>query len=265
MRLKTSTFFAHQIFAPTPIITVLSPRKDANQVVILDEINISPIVKQNSYIDNFGNSCTRMLFEPGRVEIKAESIVDVNPENVLNLAAKYIPVNDLPSDLIQFLLPSRFCLSDTDYIRNFAFEIIRNIEIGYLQVLAISNWIHQNVTYQYGFTYNTTHSNDILNNRVGVCRDFAHLAISMCRSINIPARMAVGFLKDLPTSDLHAWFEAYVGNEWYVFDAVQKETTGGRITLAYGRDANDVAFITQFGTPMLLEMTVIVEEVYNDL
>ena len=136
-------------------------------------------------------------------------------------------------------------------------------QIGFLQVEAICQWIFENIQYQYGFTFSHTNSNDILSDKKGVCRDFSHLGIALCRSINIPARMVVGFLKDLPFSDLHAWFEAFIGGKWYTFDAIQKSTTGGRIVLAYGRDANDVAFITQFGNLNLLSMNVIVKEIFD--
>jgi transglutaminase-like putative cysteine protease len=260
MKLKANTYFAYQIAYPTPIIAVLSPRKDANQTVLANEIALLPHTKQLHYYDNFGNECHRMLLEKGRVEIKTECLVEVEAEIETDLSASYVLVENLPSSTLQFLLPSRYCLSDTTEIRELAAQIIKNIHVGSLQVLAICHWIHTNIQYQYGFSFSTTNSNDVLKSQIGVCRDFAHLGIALCRSINIPARMAVGFLKDLPISDLHAWFEVYIGNKWCIFDAVQEKTTGGRIVLAYGRDANDVAFITQFGNPELIEMEVSVKE-----
>ena len=261
MKLKASTDFAYQINYPIPVITILRPRNDGEQKVITDNMTVSPKVEIISYVDMFGNACQRMLLAAGEVHIHTEAIVEVLAEVDKNFQANYVLVEDLPSSAIQFLLPSRYCLSDTQQISALAYQIIANIEVGYKQVEAIRQWIYTNILYQYGFTFSSTNSNDILFSKIGVCRDFAHLGIALCRSINIPARMVVGFLKDLPFSDLHAWFEAYIGGKWYTFDAIQKSTTGGRIVLAYGRDANDVAFLTQFGDLTLLSMNVWIEEV----
>lgn len=261
MRLRASTDFAYQLYYPTPMITILRPRTDFNQVVIQDEIHITPEVAIGHYVDSYGNACQRMLLPEGKVRLHTETIVEVSDVVERNVNAKYVYVEHLPAETIQFLLPSRYCLSDSDEIRQLAYSITNTLPMGYQQVEAIRLWIHQNISYQYGFTFSSTNSTDILLSKVGVCRDFAHLGIALCRNINIPARMVVGFLKDLPFSDLHAWFEAYIGDRWYAFDAVQEESTGGRIVLAYGKDATDVAFITQFGSPMLLSMYVKVEEV----
>lgn len=261
MKLKASTAFTYHLNYPTPIITILRPHNNLEQTVLEDSMLVFPKVKINQYLDVFGNACQRMLWKDGEVKIQTETIVEVRSEVERDETADYVLVEELPSAMIQFLLPSRYCLSDTEDIRRLALQIITDIEIGFLQVEAIRKWIFENIEYQYGFTFSHTSSNDILTNRIGVCRDFSHLAIALCRSINIPARMVVGFLKDLPFSDLHAWFEAFVGDKWYIFDAIQKSTLGGRIVLAYGRDANDVAFITQFGNLDLLSMNVKVEEV----
>ena len=261
MQLKAITSFAYLIKYPTPVITVLKPKRDENQLVVFENFQVSPSVPIVHYFDTFGNACQRMLLNPGEVRILSEMIVKVDAKVKKDPTADYVLVENLPSEVIQYLLPSRYCLSDTAEIRQLALEIIGNNLVGFLQVQAIANWIHKNVQYQYGFTFSSTTSNDILRNKVGVCRDFAHLGIALCRSINIPARMVVGYLKDLPFEDLHAWFEAYIGGQWFIFDAVQAETMGGRIILAKGRDANDVAFITQFGILTMLSMEVRVFEI----
>jgi transglutaminase-like putative cysteine protease len=261
MKLKASTNFAYHLNYPTPIITILRPHNTSQQTVLEDKMMVSPEVKITQYFDTFGNACQRMLWKKGEVKINTETIVEVRREVERDTTADYVLVEELPSEVIQFLLPSRYCLSDNEDVRDLALQIIGNIEIGFLQIEAICRWIFENIQYQYGFTFSHTNSSDILKNKIGVCRDFSHLGIALCRSINIPARMVVGFLKDLPFSDLHAWFEAFVGDRWYTFDAIQKTTTGGRIVLAYGRDANDVAFITQFGNLTMLSMDVQVEEI----
>ena len=118
---------------------------------------------------------------------------------------------------------------------------------GYAQVEAVRAWVHQNIKYQYGVSTATTDAIDTLNAQAGVCRDFSHIGISLCRALRIPARMVVGYLYQLDPMDLHAWFEAYIGGRWYTFDATQDQPRGGRIVVAYGRDAADVAFISNYG------------------
>jgi transglutaminase-like putative cysteine protease len=262
MKLKASTDFAYHVDYPTPIITILRPRPHVGQTVLVDEMRVSPEVEIKQYQDFFGNTCQRMIWQEGKVEIRTETTAEVADEVEKNETAIYIPVEQLPNEVLHFLLPSRYCLSDTDAVLNLANQIIGNIEIGYQQVESIRQWIYQNIRYEYGHTFSHTNSNDIIKTKIGVCRDFSHLAIALCRSLSIPARMVVGFTKKLPVPDLHAWFEAYVGNQWYTFDAVQEETSGGRIVMAYGRDASDVAFLTQFGDLKMLSMNVKVEEIF---
>jgi transglutaminase-like putative cysteine protease len=263
MKLKASAFFAYQIGFSTPFITILKPRTDFSQKVLSSELNISPNLPIQVYIDLFGNECQRMLMPAGVVKIAAQTLVETPGIIERNFEAEYTSIENLPSEAIQFLLPSRYCHSDTNEIIQLANNLIFGIEKVHLQVEKIRKWIFENISYQYGYSYYTTSSNDLLKTRVGVCRDFAHLAIALCRSLNIPARIVVGYLKDLPFSDLHAWFEVYIGNKWYTYDAIQEETLPGRIILAVGRDANDVAFITQFGNPEMLEMKVVVEHILD--
>ena len=127
------------------------------------------------------------------------------------------------------------------------------------QVEAIRSWIHHNVRYQYGFSNAATTALDTAHSRVGVCRDFTHLAIALCRNLCIPTRMTVGYLDKLKDMDLHAWFEVFIGGEWYTFDAVQEKTEGYRIEIAHGRDAADVAMVTQYGNATLQSLHVEVE------
>ncbi|MDX1939514.1 MAG: transglutaminase family protein [Saprospiraceae bacterium] len=261
MKLKAGTDFTYQVMEPTPVITMLRPHSRFGQFIQEDRLHISPTTQVTDYMDAFGNLCQRMLLQPGEVLIQTEVIAEVEAQVAEDWEAHYILVEDLPYELIPYLLPSRYCLSDTPEIGKLALEILGDTWIGYQQVAAFRQWIHQYIQYQYGVTYASTTSLDIFHNRAGVCRDFAHLGISLCRSINIPARMVVGYLKDLKIMDLHAWFEAYIGNKWYTFDAVQEKTTGGRIVLGYGRDAIDVASIMQFGNAHLEMMHVWVEEV----
>ena len=156
-----------------------------------------------------------------------------------------------------FLLPSRYCQSDL--LGSLANEIVAGIDPAYDQVEAIRNWLYTHLDYHYDTSNASTSAVDTAQSRVGVCRDFVHLGIALCRSLTIPARMVVGYLYQLEPMDLHAWFEAYVGDRWYTFDATQSEPRGNRVAIAYGRDAADVALATQFGPLTLTEMKVWVE------
>ena len=165
-------------------------------------------------------------------------------------------IDEVPDWALQFLLPSRYCQSDLVFTN--AVEITKDALPGYPQVEAIRSWIEREIRYEYGTSSPVTSAVDTLYSRAGVCRDFAHLGIALCRSLDIPARMVVGYLYELDPMDQHAWFEAYVGGRWFTFDATQREPRGNRVTIAYGRDAADVAFVTQFGPVELEEMFVFV-------
>jgi transglutaminase-like putative cysteine protease len=161
--------------------------------------------------------------------------------------------------VLEYLLPSRYCQSDK--LGSFASEIVGSTPSAYDQVEAIRGWIHGNVEYRYGTSDASTSAEETAARRLGVCRDFAHLGIALCRSLSIPARMVVGYLHRLDPMDLHAWFEAYVAGRWYTFDATQEGPRGGRVVIAYGRDAADVALTTQFGPATLANLRVWVEEI----
>jgi transglutaminase-like putative cysteine protease len=188
-----------------------------------------------------------------RVQVDCEAEIDVN------IYAPYTPVEEVPDTILQFLLPSRYC--ESDKMNELATEITKDALPGYPQVEAIRHWIYSHFSYQYGMTNSSTSALDVLATRTGVCRDYAHVGMALCRNLDIPARMVVGYLLDLKPMDLHAWFEAYVGNRWYTFDATQAEPKGKRIAIAYGRDATDVAFATHFGIVDLISMDVQVRAV----
>ncbi len=208
----------------------------------------------------YGNLCQRLIAPPGQFRIRTQATVETAPTIDVAPGAPYVPVESLPDDVLHFLLQSRYCPSDQPAIGKQAGDIVAGAEPGYDQAEAIRAWIHTQIRYEYSTSDATTSALETLQNRVGVCRDFTHLGISLCRSLNIPARMVVGYLHDLKPMDLHAWFEAFVGGRWYVFDATQTEPRGNRITVAYGRDAADVAFLTQFGSMTLQRMQVWVDE-----
>jgi len=161
--------------------------------------------------------------------------------------AVFVEIQNLPDTVLTYLLPSRYC--ESDRFGDLARDIVDGEQLGYDQVQKISDWIRNSVLYTPGTSAFPLSAIEVNQQSHGVCRDLAHLGIALCRSISIPARMVVGFLYGLEPMDLHAWFEAYVGGCWYTFDPTEDDLRGGRLAVAYGRDAADVAVYHQFGPP----------------
>jgi len=264
MKLDASCTLSYLIDEPTTVVAMLRPKSGESQFIQEEKFTIAPQSQVVEYTDSFGNLCQRTVLQPGVVVLSVGVIAAVNDKIDTDLEAAYTPIEELPHDTLQFLIGSRYCQSEFIVINDLANEIAPISGSGYGRVLAIRDWIYQNVGYQYGVTNSTTTALDTIHQRQGVCRDFTHLAIALCRSLSIPARMVVGYALDLKYMDLHAWFEAFVGGRWYTFDAVQPQTTGGRIVIGYGRDAADVAFITQFGKATLQVMEVQVREIAEE-
>ncbi|MDB5242882.1 MAG: cysteine protease, partial [Spirosoma sp.] len=238
---------------------MLRPRSGAGQWIMREEYQITPAVHVTEFTDMYGNLCQRVVAPKGPFAIHFSATVQTTDAIDVAPGAPYTPVEDLPDDVLHYTLPSRYCQSDK--LGSLASQITENAEPGYDQAEAIRCWIFENVRYEYGTSDASTSAVDTAETRVGVCRDFTHLGISLCRALNIPARMVVGYLYQLDPMDLHAWFEGYVNDRWYTFDATQQQLRGNRITVAYGRDAADVAFTTQFGPMTLNEMKVWVDKV----
>ncbi|WP_461096662.1 transglutaminase domain-containing protein [Spirosoma luteolum] len=244
---------------PTPLILMLRPRSGAGQWIVREEYTITPAVNVTEFTDMYGNLCQRLVAPEGPFSIQFAATVQTADTIDIEPGAPYSPVEELPDDVLHYTLPSRYCQSDM--LSELASQITQEVAPGYDQAEAIRAWINTNIRYEYGTSNASTSAVDTAAHRVGVCRDFTHLGISLCRALNIPARMVVGYLYQLDPMDLHAWFEAYVGERWYTFDATQREPKGNRITVAYGRDAADVAFTTQFGAMTLDTMRVWVNAV----
>jgi transglutaminase-like putative cysteine protease len=162
--------------------------------------------------------------------------------------APFVEIQNLPDAVLSYLLPSRYC--ESERFHQMASEITAGQQLGYDQVAAIVAWLRANISFRPGSSDSAVSAVEVNTRRVGVCRDFAHLGIALCRSLSIPARMVVGYLYQLEPMDLHAWFEAYVGGRWYTFDATQAELKNGYVAVGYGRDAADVAICNQFGPPV---------------
>jgi transglutaminase-like putative cysteine protease len=258
MRLRAGCEMTLEATTPVPLVAMLRPRSGEAQWIVKETYEFEPFVKATEYVDCFGNLCQRLVVPVGGLHLKTEVMVEVADEIAVKPGAPFSKIEDLPDSALQYLLQSRYCPSDT--LDELAHRVVADRAAGYDQVEAIRAWIRENIEYKYGVSNGSTTAADTLRDRAGVCRDFSHIGMSLCRALRIPARMVVGYLYRLDPMDLHAWFEAFVDGRWYTFDATQEQPRGGRVTIAYGRDAADVALITEFGPLETKGMRVWVDE-----
>ena len=231
-----------------------------------DNPTTDPPVTMNEYRDLFGNRCTRLVAPAGRITIRGRGLVrDSGQPETVNTSARQHPVQDLPEDTLVFLRGSRYC--ETDRLSDTAWSLFGNTQPGWDRVHAICSYVHERITFGYEYARPTKTAYDAFSEQQGVCRDFAHLAITFCRCMNIPARYCTGYLGDIGVPpadapmDFSGWFEAYVGGRWYTFDARHLQPRIGRILMARGRDATDVAIATTFGPCTLAGFKVVTDEV----
>lgn len=252
--------------APVAMVALLNvhPSRVAD-LLEPDELLVEPAVQIDSFIDSFGNRCTRFLAQTGSLRLSNSTLIsDSGLPDEINPDAREIPVQDLPHDVIRYLYNSRYC--EVDRFSVIALELFGAIPPGWSRVQAICDWIHSRVTFGYQYARPTKTALDVYTERFGVCRDFQHLAVTMCRALNIPARYVTGYLGDIgiPVTgimDFSAWFEVYLEHRWWAFDARNNQPRIGRILMAAGRDASDVAITTSFGMANLTHFTVVADEV----
>lgn len=256
MILDATCQLSYQVPKDVPVIFMLRPRSGWAQWIIREEFHIHPQVPVVEFDDVYGNLCQRTVMPAGDFHVSVKYRVLVPDVVDQDLLAPVMQVQHLPTNLLHYLLPSRYCQSDR--LSQLANSIVGDARPNYLRVARIRTWIHHQIEYQCGSSNSSTSALETVESKRGVCRDFAHLGIALCRSINIPARMVVGFLHQLDPMDLHAWFEAFIGGRWFTFDATEDVTQGNRIVLAYGRDAADVALATMFGPFTMKGMKVTV-------
>jgi transglutaminase-like putative cysteine protease len=249
MWIRATCNLAFQLAVPTPLILMLRPRSGVQQWVAREAYTLMPSVPVEEYTDIFGNLCQRLVAPAGEFSVRTSA--DVLTADVVDKApgAGFVEIQKLPDAVLSYLLPSRYC--ESDRFGNLARDIVADVRLGYDQVYRISDWIRESIRYTPGSSAFPLSAVEVNGRREGVCRDLAHLGIALCRGISIPARLVVGFLHGLVPMDLHAWFEAYVGGRWYTFDPTEDALSGGRLAVAYGRDAADVAIYHQFGPPAI--------------
>jgi len=255
-----------EIPAPTPMVALLHVHPSrAHNLLEPDELHTEPALDVATYTDAFGNRCARFVAPQGHLRLTSSTLIhDSGALDEVNPNAREVPVGELPTELLCFLLNSRYC--EVDRFSNIAFELFGHITPGWGRVQAICDWVHGKVAFSYPHARPTKSALDVYTERIGVCRDFQHLAITFCRAMNIPARYATGYLGDIGVPpggpmDFSAWFEVYLENRWWTFDARHNVPRIGRVLMATGRDASDVAITTSFGQANLSHFFVVTEEV----
>jgi transglutaminase-like putative cysteine protease len=252
---------------PTPMLLSLCIHYSrANDLLRPDHLVTSPAVPVTTYRDLFGNWCSRIVAPAGRFVLSTDALVHDNglPDTVAPWATQ-TPVEQLPEETLVYLLGSRYC--ETDHLAAVAWQLFGHGPTGWARVQAICDFVHQHIEFGYHHARRTRSAWEAFNERRGVCRDFAHLAIAFCRCMNIPARYCTGYLGDIRIPavpgpmDFAGWFEAYLGDRWYTFDARNNTPRIGRVLVARGRDACDVALTNTFGPNTLSRFTVRSEEV----
>ena len=265
MRVRIGCEFVFDSASPTPLIVQVQPRPDGPHKLLRQQAVLEPAVDSHEYLDSFGNRCWRVTAPEGRLVLRydAEAVVAPDPDVVVPDAAQ-LPVEALPDDTLVYTLPSRYVLSDL--LSNTAWELFGGTPARWARVQAICDWIHGHIEFRTASTTPTTTALDVYLQRYGVCRDFAHMGVTLCRALNIPARYVFGYLPDIGIEppdiamDFHSWFEAYLGDRWYTFDARHNTPRVGRVPIGRGRDALDVALVTQYGPARLSRMTVWADE-----
>jgi transglutaminase-like putative cysteine protease len=252
---------------PTPMVLLLfvhpSREPDLRRP---QSLRVEPGVPITYYTDLFGNRCARILAPAGTLRFSLETMIkdsgEPDPKSPLALQHK---VEDLPNDTLAFLMPSRYC--EVDKLSDAAWKLFGSAPPGWARVQAICDWVHEHITFGYHFADPTKSAYDVYSSGEGVCRDFSHLALTFCRCLNIPARYVTGYMGDIGVApapdpmDFSGWFEVYLGDRWHTFDARHNVPRIGRIVMAIGRDAADVALTTNFGRATLKKFLVISDEV----
>lgn len=267
MQIRVGYEIIYECCQPTPMILTLGIHQDrADDLIVPDTVSTDPRVPLETYVDGFGNRCTRLVAPGGPIRIFADAIVrDGGLPDPVAGDARQVPVEELPDETLVYLLGSRYC--ETDRLSAFAWARFGDIVGGWARVQAVVDYVHNHLRFSYPDARPTRTALDAFTEGKAVCRDFAHLAITLCRALNVPARYCTGYLGDIGVPvdpnpmDFSAWFEAYLGGQWYTFDARHNTPRIGRIVIARGRDAADVAISSSFGPTTLRQFKVWTDEV----
>ena len=252
----------YEVAAPSHLLLNIEAARSGAQALLSEDLVIEPAVPLQAFCDEgSGNRFVRFDAAPGPLRIHYQAHVQrVWAEVPTELAE--VPVNAVPNEILHYLMPSRYC--ESDLMARCALQLFGDLPPGIGRVQAIVDWIHDSITYEPGSSDSTTTAREVFVERAGVCRDFAHLGITFCRALNIPARLAVGYVWfDEPPQDFHAVFEAWLGGRWVLFDATRMAPVDRLVRVGTGRDAKDVAFCTLFGAVRMTAKTLNVRELQD--
>jgi transglutaminase-like putative cysteine protease len=255
---------------PTPVVAELDVHPSRTDAVRSERpFETIPNVESSVYHDMFGNTCRRFVVPPGKTVLTSCGVVeDDGAPDPVALDAPETPVAELPDECLVFLMGSRYC--ETDKLSQIAWDLFGQTKPGWARVQAICDFVHGHITFGYEHARATRTAFEAYNEKIGVCRDFAHLAVALCRCMNIPARYANGYLGDIDVPpdpapmDFNAWFEVYLGDRWYTMDARHNMPRVGRILVSRGRDAADIPLLNSFGPHQLESFKVWTAEVGAD-
>ncbi len=268
MKIRVGYEITYDCPQPTPMILTLNIHYTrASDILVPDHLITQPSVPVSAYRDNFGNWCSRIVAPKGQIRLSSDAVVnDTGLVDSATTSAWQLPVQDLPEETLVFLLGSRYC--DTDRLSQIAWDLFEHAPTGWGRVQAICDFVHNHVSFGYEHARATRTAGETFQEKIGVCRDFAHLAITFCRCMNIPARYCTGYLSDIglsppPSSpmDFAAWFDVYLGGHWHTFDPRNNAPRRGRVLVARGRDAADVPLIQTFGPNTMTGFKVWTDEV----
>jgi transglutaminase-like putative cysteine protease len=266
MQIRVGYELHYEFPQPTPMILTLHVHHSrASDLARPDHMIATPSVPTAAYRDGFGNWCTRLVAPQGQFKVTSDAVVNDTgkPDPVVPWAVQH-PVQELPEETLVFLLGSRYC--ETDRLSEIAWKLFSGVPLGWARVQAVCDFVHQRIQFGYEFASPTKTAFEVYQERKGVCRDFAHLAVALCRCLNIPARYCTGYLGDIglpppyAPMDFAGWFEAYLGGAWHTFDPRNNVPRAGRVLIARGRDAADVAITTTFGPNTLQSFRVWTDE-----
>lgn len=267
MQIRVGYEIVYECPQPTPMLLTLNIHYTrASDIVVPDHIISRPSIPLSGYRDAFGNWCSRIVAPKGELRLSTDAVVNDSGEpDVVAASAPQHPVQDLPEETLVFLLGSRYC--ETDLLSEAAWGLFDRSPPGWGRVQAICDFVHRHIAFGYEHARATKTAWEAFNERAGVCRDYTHLAVALCRCMNIPARYCTGYLSDIDIPPPHgpmdfaAWFEAYLGGRWYVFDPRNNAPRVGRVLVARGRDAADVPISNSFGPNTLKSFRVWTDEV----
>lgn len=262
MRMRLGCRLTFELPAQTPLILLLNTHYSrASDLERPDLLMTDPPVPIEAYRDGFGNWCNRLVAPAGRMTVSTDGVINDNGlSDPVDLSAQQHAVEQLPSELLKYLLPSRYC--ESDVLSDFAWRQFGATPLGWPRVQAVCDFVHNHLRFGYEHSRPTRTAVEGLNEGHGVCRDYAHLAIALCRGLNIPARYCTGYISDIgqpppyAPMDFAAWMEVYLGGQWWVFDPRNNDTRYGRVLIAHGCDAADVPLTHSFGQHHLAEFEV---------